>query len=129
MANTHQRRPPKGCTKADGLTRPAATTLVHFRVAHQQRLKRAESRRFGAPGSVRMNAAEMPPPPTLPENVPVAPRANAKFNTICEPDIVPLADPELGPPSGLRPVTDALTLVPLCCSDICQLLPLAHVPQ
>jgi len=95
----------------------------------QQRLKRAESLRFGAPGSVRTNAAEIPPPPTRPENVPVAPRENAKFNTICEPDSVPLADPELGPPSGLRPVTDALTLVPFCCKDICQLLPLAQVPQ
>jgi hypothetical protein len=95
----------------------------------QQRVKRAESRRFWAPGSVRTNAAEMPPLPTRPENVPVAPRENAKFNTICEPDSVPLADPELGPPSGRRPVTDALTLVPFCCKVICQLLPLAQVLQ
>ena len=78
---------------------------------------------------MRTNAAEMPPPLSLPENVPVAPRENAKFNTIWEPDSVPLADPELGPPSGRRPVTDALTLVPFCCKDICQLLPLTQVPQ
>ena len=78
---------------------------------------------------MRTNAAGMPPPPSLPVNVPVAPRENAKFNAICEPDIVPLADPELGPPSGLRPVIDALTLVPFCCRVICQLLPLAQVPQ
>jgi hypothetical protein len=71
----------------------------------------------------------MPPPLSLPENVPVAPRVNAKFMTICEPESVPLADPELGPPSGLRPVIEALTLVPFCCKVICQLLPLAQVPQ
>src|SRR5690242_16261300 len=77
----------------------------------QQRVKRAESRRFGASGSVRENAAAIAPPLTLPENVP-APREKVAFIVICEPVNVPLPEPENVAPSFVLPLMDALTFDP-----------------
>src|ERR1700737_4134222 len=71
----------------------------------------------------------MLPPLNLPENVPVAPRENVTVIVIWEPDIVPLPDAAVEFPSGLRPVTEALTFVPSCCKVIRQLFPLAQLPQ